>query len=113
MVDLSIRSGWHIQAHKPLQAELIPTVLSLEKSAVAWLPDAVSYPTPLLKTLDFQKEQLALYEGQVRITMNLRRVVPVVAGPLIPIVLRLQACDDDLCLPPERRVLQVPANLPR
>jgi uncharacterized protein YyaL (SSP411 family) len=113
VVDLSIRSGWHVQAHEPLQTELIPTVLSLEKSAVAWLPDAVSYPAPLLKTLDFQKERLALYEGQIRITMNLRRVVPVVAGPLIPVVLRLQACDDDLCLPPERRVLQVPANLPR
>jgi hypothetical protein len=113
VVDLAIRPGWHIQAHEPLQAELIPTVLSLEKSAVAWLADGVSYPKPLLKTLDFQKERLALYEGQIRITMNLRRVVPVVAGPLIPIVLRLQACDDDLCLPPERRVLQVPTTMPR
>jgi hypothetical protein len=113
VVDLSIQPGWHIQAHEPLQAELIPTVLSLEKSAVAWLPDGVSYPKPLLKTLDFQEERLALYEGRIRITMNLRRVVPVVAGPLIPVVLRLQACDDDLCLPPERRVLQVPANLLR
>jgi uncharacterized protein YyaL (SSP411 family) len=112
VVDLSISSGWHIQAHEPLQAELIPTVLRLDKSAVAWLPDAVSYPTPLLKILDFQKERLALYEGQVRITMNLLRVVPVVAGPLIPVVLQLQACDDDLCLPPERRILQVPATGP-
>ena len=113
VVDLAIRPGWHIQAHEPLQEELIPTVLSLEQSAVAWRPEAVSYPAPLLKTLDFQKERLALYEGQIRITMNLRRVIPVVAGPLIPIVLRLQACDDNLCLPPERHVLQVPANLPR
>jgi uncharacterized protein YyaL (SSP411 family) len=113
VVDLSIRPGWHIQAHEPLQEELIPTVLSLDKSAVAWLADAVSYPTPLLKTLDFQEERLALYEGRIRITMNLRRVVPVVAGPLIPVVLNLQACDDNLCLPPERRVLQVPATGPR
>ncbi len=113
VVDLAIRPGWHIQAHKPLQKELIPTVLGLEKTAVAWRPGAVSYPTPVLKTLEFQKEKLALYEGKVRITMDLQQTDPAAAGPLIPVALRLQACDDSLCLPPERHVLQVPATVPR
>jgi uncharacterized protein YyaL (SSP411 family) len=113
VVDVAIRPGWHIQAHEPLQEELIPTVLGLEISAAAWLPGTVTYPTPQLKTLDFQKEQLALYEGQIQITMKLQRVVPAIAGPLIPVVLRLQACDDSLCLPPERHVMQVPATVPR
>lgn len=113
VVDLAIRSGWHIQAHQPLQKELIPTELGLDKTVSAWLPGAVSYPTPILKTLRFQREQLALYEGQVRITMDLQQAGPAVAGPLIPVVLRLQACDDSMCLPPERHVLQVPATVPR
>ncbi len=112
LVDLAIKPDWHIQSHKPLQEELIPTVLGLETSVMAWALDEVSYPAPLMKDLDFQNEPLALYEGQVRITMNLRRVVPVVATPLIPVVLRLQACDGNLCLPPERHVLQVPATVP-
>jgi len=113
VVDLAIRPGWHIQAHEPLQKELIPTVLALDHTDPAWRPDAVSYPTPILKTLGFLKEQLALYEGQVRITIDLQQTDPAVVGPLIPVALRLQACDDKVCLPPERHVLQVPVAMPQ
>ena len=112
VVDIAIRPGWHINAHKTLQEKLIPTVVGLEKPVPGWHSGAVSYPTPVLKTLGFLREELALYEGQVRITMNLQQTDPAVAGSLIPVALRLQACDDSVCLPPERRVLQVPATRP-
>ena len=112
IVDLAIRPGWHINAHKTLQEELIPTVVGLEKAVPGWRPGALSYPRPVLKTLGFQSEELALYEGQVRITMGLKQTIPAVAVPLIPVELRLQACDDSVCLPPERRVLQVPTSRP-
>ena len=112
VVDLAIRSGWHINAHKTLQQDLIATVLGLEKAVPGWRSGTLSYPRPVLKTLGFQSDQLALYEGQVRITMDLKRVDPAVAVPLIPVALRLQACDDSVCLPPERLVLQVPTGRP-
>ncbi len=112
VVDLVIRPGWHINAHKTLQEELIATVVGLEKPVPGWRPGAVSYPKPVLKTLGFLREELALYEGQVRITMNLQQTDPAVAGPLIPVALDLQACDDRVCLPPERRVLLVRASRP-
>ena len=112
VVDLAIRPGWHINAHKTLQQNLIATVLGLEKVVPGWRSGALSYPQPVLKTLGFQSEQLALYEGQVRITMDLERVDPEAAAPLIPVALRLQACDDSVCLPPERLVLQVPTVRP-
>ena len=112
VVDLAIRPGWHINAHETLQEELIPTVVGLEKSVPGWRPGVVSYPKPVLKTLGFLREELALYEGQVRITMKLQQTEPAVAGPLIPVALRLQACDDSVCLPPERRVLLVRASRP-
>ncbi len=112
IVDLAIRPGWHINAHKTLQEELIPTVVGLEKTVPGWRPGALSYPRPVLKTLGFQSHELALYEGQVRITMDLKQTNLAVAAPLIPVELRLQACDDSVCLPPERRVLQVPTSRP-
>ena len=112
LVDLSIRPGWHINAHETLQEELIPTVVGLEKPVPGWRPGAVTYPKPVLKTLGFLREELALYEGQVRITMKLQQTDPAVAGPLIPVALHLQACDDRVCLPPERRVLLVRASRP-
>jgi uncharacterized protein YyaL (SSP411 family) len=105
-VDLAIRPGWHVNAHQTLQEDLIPTVVTLEKAVPGWRSGEVSYPQPVRKTLGFQSEPLALYEGQVRITMKLRQTDPDIAAPLIPVVLRLQACDDSICLPPERHVLQ-------
>jgi uncharacterized protein len=111
-VDLAILPGWHINAHKTLQADLIPTVLALEKADPGWRSGALAYPKPVLKTLGFQSDALALYEGQVRITMDLRQVDPAVAIPLVPVALHLQACDESLCLPPERLVLQVPTSPP-
>ena len=99
-------------SHKTLQEELIPTVVGLEKTVPGWRPGALSYPRPVLKTLGFQSDELALYEGQVRITMDLKQTNPAVAVHLIPVELRLQACDDSVCLPPERRVLQVPTSRP-
>ena len=113
VVELAIRPGWHIQAHEPLQKELIPTVVGVEKSVSGRYPGALFYPPPTLKTLKFLGEELAVYEGQVRITMDLQPSDPAVAGPLIPVALRLQACDDTVCLPPEQRVLHVPANVPK
>ena len=109
-VDLVIRPGWHINAHKTLQEELIPTVVGLEKTNMAWTSGAVFYPAPVFKTLGFLREELALYEGQVRITMDLHQTDSATAGHVIPIVLRLQACNDKICLPPERRVLHVPTS---
>jgi hypothetical protein len=108
IVDLSIRPGWHINAHETLQEDLIPTVVTLEKAVPGWRSGESSYPQPVRKTLGFQREELALYEGQVRITMRLQRTDPDIATSLIPVVLRLQACDDSICLPPERHVLHVP-----
>ena len=111
-MDLAIRPGWHINAHETLQDELIPTVVELDKAVGGWESGALSYPQPVLKTLGFQSEALALYEGKVRITMALRQTDPAFAAPLILVALRLQACDDSVCLPPERRILQVPLHPP-
>jgi len=112
VVNLAIRPGWHINAHETLQEELIPTVVTLEKPVPGWQPGTVSYPRPVHKTLGFLSEELALYEGQVQITMDLQQSDPAIAAHSIPVAVRLQACDDSVCLPPERHILQVPSTAP-
>jgi len=112
VMDLTINPGWHINAHKTLQEDLIPTSLGLEREIPGWSSGAVSYPQPVLKTLGFQSEELALYEGRVRITMDLKKTNLAAARPLIPVALRLQACDESVCLPPERHILRVPTGRP-
>ncbi len=109
-VDLAIRPGWHINANRTLQEDLIPTVVSIDGVIPGLRAGRLSYPPPVLKALGFQSEELALYEGQVRITLDLMQTSSFAeAAPLIPVALQLQACDERVCLPPERLVLQVPA----
>jgi len=112
VIDLAIRPGWHINANKTLQDNLIPTRVNVDKPTPGLRLASVSYPPAVLKTLGFQSGELALYEGQVRITMGLTQTDQARGVPLIPVALRLQACDDRICLPPERRVLQVPSTRP-
>ncbi len=108
VVELNIEPGWHINAHEPLSENLVATTLETLAEPSAWNLADVSYPTPITKSLGFQSDALALYEGSVRLTARLERVKDSPVSKQLRIKLRLQACDDEICLPPENVVLQVP-----
>ena len=110
MVELEIQPGWHINAHEPLSENLIPTTLEASTESSAWALIDVSYPPSITKDLGFQSEALALYEGNARLTARLKPLEDVPVSPLLKLKLRLQACDDKVCLPPENVVLQVPVR---
>ena len=100
---LDIRPGWHVNAHRPLQDYLIPTTLTVV--GAGWGLAAADYPAARVARLGFQAEALALYEGEVRIQAELRRLPD--AAARLPLELRLQACSDQVCLPPETLRLEV------
>ena len=109
-VELDIQPGWHINANKTLSKNLIPTTLEAGDGPSPWQLAEVSYPRPITKALGFQSEALALYEGNVRLTAQLIKTEKALASAPLTIKLRLQACDDKICLPPEHVVLQVPVR---
>ncbi len=115
-IEVEIQDGWHINAHKPLQENLIPTVVRLDKTQ--WRLEQVSYPKPEPLRLSFQQATLALYQG----TIHLRgQLIPPPNLPLqkkgesslsdkinlVPIRLTFQACNDKMCLPPEELVFRM------
>ena len=110
IVEIKMAPGWHINAHKPLQDYLIPTELTLGKSALAWQLGAVAYPAPEIKRLGFQQESLALHENTVTLQAELKQRGDQHAeqGLVLPIKLSLQACDDRICLAPESLDLGLP-----
>lgn len=110
VVEVKIQPGWHINAHKTLSEGLIPTTLEADTEPSTWSLTEVSYPRPITKALGFQSEALALYEGNVRLTALLKQAENAPVSPLLRLKLRLQACDDKICLPPETVVLQVPVK---
>jgi uncharacterized protein len=108
LVELRLRSGWHVNAHEPLGPELVPTTLELAEGP--WQLESLSYPEPRLVRLGFQAEPLAVYEESVAIEAAVRWPPGELGdAPRVPVRLRLQACDESACQRPESVLLQVPA----
>jgi len=110
-VELAMAEGWHINAHEPLQPELIPTVLAVGTERGAWHLDAVTYPDPERVRMSFQREPLAVYRGRVALSAQLSWSGGSAGGsaPVAPVTIEIQACDDTRCLRPEELALVVPA----
>ena len=106
-IELSfrIRPGWHINGHRPLQANLIATNVAVDADGSGWALKAVNYPEPQLKKLGFSQTELALYEGDFSVQATLTPKPK--HGARIPLQLTLQACNDRSCLPPETLFLPV------
>ena len=103
VVSIDLKPGWHINADRPLQDYLIPTQLSASGDGA--LQD-VTYPQPVTRKLGFQRESLALYEGSVSVSAAMPALGP--GQSRLPLSLRLQACNDEVCLPPESLSLTLP-----
>ncbi|MBI4516118.1 MAG: thioredoxin fold domain-containing protein [Deltaproteobacteria bacterium] len=96
-----IEPGWHINAHKPTDAYLIPTAATLELPP-GLTAEPIQYPPPDRKAFTFaQGKELLVYEGKLGLASGLH--VPAdLASMRIRLVakLRYQACNDTTCLPP-------------
>ena len=69
-VVLNIKDGWHINANKPLDDYLTPTVLSLKDTSNIHIV-GVEYPVPIFAKLNFSQTRLALYENEAIIKLKL------------------------------------------
>ncbi len=108
-IELTIKPGWHINAHTPLQKDLIATEISLNADGKDWKLETVTYPEPAHKKLKFQQSELALYQGKVQMR---GKVVKKKNGDMVlPINVSLQACNDQHCLAPETLVINIFADL--
>ncbi len=96
--DFSIKPGWHINAHQPLQKDLIATEVKLGDEK-AWQLESVIYPEPKKKKLAFQETELALYEKQTQLQATVLRKID--DAQVVPLQVTMQACNEQHCLAPE------------
>lgn len=99
VIELVIPEGWHVNSNQPRQKGLIATSVSLVDSNSEWGIKEVRYPEPIIANLGFQTEALSLYQGKVRIEIEVSKDDNPI--PLMPLQLGIQACNDKICLPPE------------
>jgi hypothetical protein len=99
VLKVQLREGWHINAHEPLEDYLVGMEL-----AVSDMPVGVEvYPKAEIKELGFSETPLSLYEQTFVLTAPLGVVD---TGP-VRTRLTLQACNDEVCLPPDDMVFWI------
>ncbi|MEE8059780.1 MAG: thioredoxin domain-containing protein [Pseudomonadales bacterium] len=101
-VSLSIAPGWHINANHITQKNLIATSINLPTSNQHPQPHlTLQYPAAKSQALSFQSDPLHLFNGSVVV----QGAISGTTKQPVTVVLELQACDDQHCLPPEKRKL--------
>jgi len=108
-----IQEGFHINSNQPSESYLIASRVEL-LDAGPFALDKIDYPKGELKTFDFAPdEKLSVYEGTVRVPLELRPKPGAAAGSHnLRLAFHYQACNDRFCLRPARREVVLKLLLP-
>ena len=109
----TIREGFHVNSHQPLQEYLIPTRVELLTTELFVL-EKVDYPKAKLKSFGFSPDdKLSVYDGTLRLPVALRvKGGARVGGPhTVRVAFHYQACNDEICLRPTKREAQLTVHL--
>lgn len=108
---LDIAKSWHINSHRPTTQYLIATDVQLEPRE-GYIVTDIKYPKGTLQKLGFSDQPLDVYEGVVTIFVSVR-VSEAIGGARDTIrgKLRIQSCDDKVCLAPSTISFAIPFDL--
>ncbi len=111
VVRLVIQSGYHVNANPPTYPYLIATQLDIKPSEGV-TAGKVTYPAPITGTFAFAEKPLAVYEGTTEIKAEIKADKTASKGSRsVPAILRIQACDNQVCYPPGTVSLEIPVTI--
>ena len=111
VVVMDIPSGFHVHSNRPLEKFLIATKLEIESPSGVQV-GSVIYPRPMMRSLKFSKNRVAVFEG--RTTMRFNVTIPASFGSdsaQLKARLRYQSCNDELCFAPQTREVVIQVNV--
>jgi uncharacterized protein len=106
-LEIRIPEDWHINSNAPGHEDLVGTLLQLPQQSAGWALGPVTYPPGEAQRLAFQETPLSLYSGNVRLQAVVRSTEAAHRQTTLPLHVRLQACNDQVCLPPETALLHL------
>jgi Disulphide bond corrector protein DsbC len=111
-VVADIRSGYHVNSHKPSDEYLIATTLTPRLPAGFQVLDTI-YPAGRQEKFSFSPDKpLDVYTGSVVFRVRLLARADAAIGAVnIPVILRYQACNDTTCLPPVKIPVDVQVDV--
>ena len=99
-VVMNIRSGFHVNAREKSEEYLIATDLKAQLPP-GFTGGEVVYPKGKLETFTFSKKPLNVYQGKIVLLLPVNALATAPLGEQhIPLKLRYQACNNEVCLPP-------------
>jgi hypothetical protein len=111
VVRLTIQNGYHLNANPPTYPYLKATELEI-KPGEGVTVGKVTYPQAKTGTFAFAEKPLAVYEGTTELKAELKADKTAPKGNRsMTAVLRIQACDDQVCYPPGTVDLQIPVTI--
>jgi hypothetical protein len=100
-IPISIQPGYHVNANPATFDYLIATEITVDKSEGLTFGKP-AYPTSEKRKFQFAEQPLAVYEGNIHIKLPLQAASNVTKGTRsLAVHLRVQACDEEKCFPPE------------
>ncbi len=102
VVTIKIEAGYHINANPATFKYLIPTNVAFDRLA----PTRIDYPTPSRFKPAFASEAIDVYEGTQKIVVLLPANA-LKTGHMARGTLTIQACNDEVCLPPAEIALTI------
>lgn len=110
-VILRVNEGWHVNSHHPTSDYLIGTTFDLEPKEGFIVID-LQYPKGKIVHLSFSEQSLDVYEGKTTFYATLRVSRKARLGnDTLKGAVRLQACDDQVCLAPSSLRVSVPVTV--
>src|SRR6266850_5367851 len=99
-LKVSLPEGLHTQSNKPRDPLLIPTEITIDTPSGVTVEEIVWPPSTDFNSAG-QDKPLAVFEHQFAVGIPLKLAPTVPTGELVvPVKLRYQACDANLCYPP-------------
>ena len=96
-----IMKGYHINSNKPLEEYLIPTRVELNSDL---FEIKEKFPKGELKSFSFSEVKLSVYEGTLRLPLELRAKKTATKGAhTLKLTFHYQACNDRICLRPAKK----------
>ncbi len=110
-VLMDIEEKWHLNAHNPTLDYLIGVDLEMRSSEKALVAD-VQYPQPKRLPFSFAEDELDVYEGEATILVKMKTSSKLEDGThRLEGMLTVQACTDQVCLPPDDVELAFPVTI--
>ncbi len=111
-LEMNIKDGWHLNAREGLPEGFIPVEWRLESGAPASFEGSVKYPAGHKRTLAGMKESFPVYERRVFLKADVRLSRTAAPGAVkLPFRVKVQACNDQLCLAPAEIMLSIPVTV--